>query len=818
LKLLAYDFEVFRHLWLVVIIDIETKEKFEIINNVDQLKRFYEEHKDDIWIGYNSRNYDQYILKGILCDMNPYIINTEIIVNDRKGVHVVKKGNNFTLNNFDISTGFHSLKQLEGFMGSKIKESSIPFDIDRKLSDIEIKEVLDYCIHDVEETIKVFNYRKEEYDSQLALIKAFDLPMDYFTKTKAQLSALILGTNKTDREDEFNLLFPDTFVISEKYKHIFDWYNNPENMSYKKSLITTVAGVEHIFAWGGIHGALPNYSDEGLILCCDVASLYPSLMIEYGYISRNVTNPYKYKEIRDTRLKLKAEKNPMQLPYKIVLNSTYGAMKDEYNNLFDPLMANNVCIAGQLLLLDLIEKIEPYCKLLQSNTDGLFLKVEKIEDIEIIKNVAKEWETRTRLDLEWELCSKIYQKDVNNYIIIDDKGKYKSKGAYVKKLSEIDYDLPILNSALINYFTHNTPIETTINDCKDLRKFQKIIKVSKLYSHAIHDDKILSERVIRVFASKNETASGIFKIKKVSNEDNILMDKIEKVANTPEHCFIDNGNVKNKSLPEELDKQYYIDLANKRLKDFLDTTKVKKHKIQSDIKFVNNDIRDEVLNLLSEYQNTDINIIDLLHIVTTKCAVDSRQLKILIMLNYFEKYGKNKYLLTVVDLFFSLTSRKQIKISDVEKLNMNEDLLKKYSNKITKLLYKEIDMIGYSKEIILNIPDKPFSIKDQVKFEMEYLGNTTYTNDKASKRFYIIIDYKTYADPYKPYVVLHNIKTGEQMKSKIKDANIFFDNPFKIFNILKVLEFKKQKKKKNVDGVWVTTDIDEYLLYNYEVY
>ena len=79
-------------------------------------------------------------------------------------------------------------------------------------------------------------------------------------------------------------------------------------MNYKKSLITDVAGVEHVFAWGGIHGALPNYSDEGLILCCDVASLYPSLMIEYGYISRNVTNPYKYKEIRDTRLKLKEEK------------------------------------------------------------------------------------------------------------------------------------------------------------------------------------------------------------------------------------------------------------------------------------------------------------------------------------------------------------------------------------------------------------------------------------------------------------------------------------------------------------------------------
>lgn len=134
-------------------------------------------------------------------------------------------------------------------------------------------------------------------------------------------------------------------------------------------------------------------------------------------------------------------------------------MKDQYNPLYDPLMANNVCLAGQLLLLDLIEKIEPYCKLIQSNTDGLFMKVEKESDIDLIKEVAKEWETRTRLDLEWDVYEKIYQKDVNNYIIIDKDQKYKSKGAYVKKLNNLDYDLPIVNKALIEYFTKGIPVE-----------------------------------------------------------------------------------------------------------------------------------------------------------------------------------------------------------------------------------------------------------------------------------------------------------------------------------------------------------------------
>ncbi|MEC0685772.1 DNA polymerase domain-containing protein, partial [Bacillus haynesii] len=309
------------------------------------------------------------------------------------------------------------------------------FDIDRPLTPDEIKEVIDYCIHDVKQTIEVFDNKKEEFESQLALIEAFNLKMSMFTKTKAQLSAFILGAEKHEnRGDEFALRFPDTLKV-EKYKHIVDWYKEPENLDYKKKLKVDVAGVPHIFAWGGLHGAISKHKDEGIILCCDVASLYPSIMIEYGYISRNVRDPLKYTEIRDTRLELKRKKDPKQAPYKIVLNSTYGAMKDQYNPLYDPLMANNVCLAGQLLLLDLIEKIEPYCKLIQSNTDGLFMKVEKEADINIIKEVAKEWENRTRLTLEWDVYEKIYQKDVNNYIIIDGNQNYKSKGAYVKKLN-----------------------------------------------------------------------------------------------------------------------------------------------------------------------------------------------------------------------------------------------------------------------------------------------------------------------------------------------------------------------------------------------
>ncbi|MEK5156550.1 hypothetical protein MHH91_10930 [Bacillus sp. FSL K6-2819] len=570
MRKIFYDFEVFKHNWMVVLIDYDTKKGKVIVDDVDELKRFYKLFKDDIWIGYNSRMYDQYILKGILLGMNPYYISSRIINDNVKGFNVVREGYKIPLNNFDITTGFHSLKQLEGFMGSRIKESSVPFDIARVLTEKEIKEVVEYCIHDVKQTIEVFDNKKEEFESQLALIEAFDLEMSMFTKTKAQLSAFILGAEKEgNRGDEFELRFPNTLKI-EKYKHIVDWYRNPENLDYKKKLKVDVAGVPHIFAWGGLHGALPKYKDEGIILCCDVASLYPSIMIEYDYISRNVKNPLKYTEIRDTRLELKRKKDPKQAPYKIVLNSTYGAMKDQYNPLYDPLMANNVCLAGQLLLLDLIEKIEPYCKLIQSNTDGLFMKVEKESDIDLIKEVAKEWETRTRLDLEWDVYEKIYQKDVNNYIIIDKDHKYKSKGAYVKKLNNLDYDLPIVNKAMIEYFTKDIPVEKTINECDQLREFQKISKVSNKYMYALYGEERLPEKVLRVFASNDEDAKGVFKVK--------TEERIEKIGNTPPRCFINNDNVIDLKVPAYLDKEYYIEIAKKRINDYLGISNRKKTK------------------------------------------------------------------------------------------------------------------------------------------------------------------------------------------------------------------------------------------------
>ena len=329
------------------------------------------------------------------------------------------------------------------------------------------------------------------------------------------------------------------------------------NMDYDKQQQVYVDDVPHVLSWGGLHGAINNYIDEGLFLSLDVASFYPAIMIEYDFLSRNVSEKNKYREIRDERIRLKNLKDAMQQPYKIVLNSTYGASKDKYNALYDPLMANNVCVAGQLLLLDLIECLEGHWKLCQSNTDGLIGKVDSMEQIEYIKKICNEWEQRTRMVLEYDVYSKLIQKDVNNYIIVNDAGKYKSKGAYVKKLSPIDYDLAIVNKAIVDYFIHSKPVADTITQCSRLIEFQKVVKISHKFDGAVFGNEPLG-RCFRVFASLESTSC----IRKLKG------DSKHKIANVPENCFINNGNIVNARVPRRLDKQWYINLANERIKDF----------------------------------------------------------------------------------------------------------------------------------------------------------------------------------------------------------------------------------------------------------
>lgn len=567
--MIGYDFEVFRYDWLVVAIDPKEPLPYVIINDVDALKKLYEQYKNDIWVGYNSRHYDQYILKGLLCGFDAWEINDYIINQGNAGWSFSSLMRKIFLINYDVAPLNNSLKQLEGFQGHNIHESSVDFRINRKLTQAEITETVEYCTNDVEEALNVLAANINDFNALLWLVKEFKFPLSYMSKTKAQISAEILECEKVERDDEWELYTLDCVRLS-KYKKAAAWFMDEKNHDYKNSFSMEVAGVKHVFAWGGVHGAREKYhykcDKDHLMLHVDVESFYPRLMIWHDLLTRNAKKPERFKDIFNRRMQLKHEgKKKEQAPLKIVINGTYGIEKDPTNKAYDPRNANLICVNGQLLLLDLIEKLEAVSsfELIQSNTDGLIIKIHR-RDFERVDDICYEWEVRTDMKLGFDYVREIWQKDVNNYVFVDFDGTPERKGAYVKELSPMDNDLPIINKALVDYMLKGVPVEKTINTCDDLIEFQKICKLTSKFSCVTHKGKDYTNKCYRIFASKDENDDVVYKVKKHSDG----REQLFKFANTSDRSFIENGDITGVKVPAKLDKQWYIDLAMERLKQY----------------------------------------------------------------------------------------------------------------------------------------------------------------------------------------------------------------------------------------------------------
>lgn len=593
--MIFYDFEVFRHNWLVVLIDPEKPEPYVVIDDPDQLKRIYENYKNDIWVGFNSRHYDQYILKAILCGFDAWDINKHIFVDGQPGWTFSSLLRKIFLINYDVMPLNKSLKQLEGFQGHNIHESSVDFKIDRPLTQAEITETVEYCLNDVQETMNVFAENINDFNALLWLVKEFNFPLSYMSKTKAQISAEILECVRVEREDEWDLSVLKCIKLKDKKRcltvkkkkkkgepesrkdervgKVFckpdEWFLNPKYQDYRLYFETDVAGIPHVLAWGGIHGGRKKYhykcDKDHLMLHIDVESFYPRLMIWHSLLTRNAKRPERFRDIFNQRMKLKHEgKKKEQAPLKIVINGTFGICKDSTNKAYDPRNANLICINGQLMLLDLIEKLEvvPSFELIQSNTDGLIIKIHK-KDFELVDDICYEWECRCDMVLGFDYVKEIWQKDVNNYIFVDSEGKAERKGAYVKELSSMDNDLPIINKAMVDYMLKGIPVETTINECDELVMFQKICKLTNNFDYVEYNGERFYNKCYRIFASKDTSDEAVKKVKRIEGKF-----RFDKFANTSEHSFIENEDITEIKVPKKLNKEWYIDLAEERLKQY----------------------------------------------------------------------------------------------------------------------------------------------------------------------------------------------------------------------------------------------------------
>lgn len=590
-NLWIYDCEVFAHDWIVVVHSLESGEKKVFHNDNYDLVSWIDETKPVLG-GYNTKHYDQWILKAIYHGAEPETVKE---LNDF--IFAGNDGWNFDFLsykqapaiNFDLMDDIPvplRLKEIEGNLGMDVEESSVSFTLDRPLTEEELVEVIKYCSHDVDATVQLFHERKDYLDSKIAVGSMCGLSApESLRLTNAKLTAEFLGAHPPQKSwaDRDIYEFPENLIIT-KYPAVIEFFSDIDP-ARKRELAIDIAGVPHKLAWGGLHGAKECFSvrrtDMRKVASIDVTSYYPSLMIVNEYMSRNVPDPDEFKRVYERRIAAKkAGDKATADALKLVLNTTFGAMNNQYNKLYDPRMALAVCVSGQLYLIDLIEKLEevPSFELIQSNTDGLIVAYD-VDQEDAIQEVVGEWERRTGFKMESDEIEAIFQKDVNNYVLRQAAGKIKVKGGYVSNYEGGDFkqkSLVIVSEAIVAHLLDGKAPADVINTCEDMWKFQIVCKAGSTYDKVIWQSpggEIEVQNTNRVFASINKEAGTLYKIKLPKTEGD--KERRDKIANLPDHCFIANRPGYKLAM---VDKQFYIDLAQKRINDYLGIKPEKKTK------------------------------------------------------------------------------------------------------------------------------------------------------------------------------------------------------------------------------------------------
>lgn len=598
MRIITYDCEVFAYDWLVVLKDKETGLYTCIWNDNEALRMALSD--DCIYVGFNSKHYDQFIVKGIAADFSPQEIkqvNDYFIIGGGQGWECpLLKDFYFAFSNVDIKDDMQmglSLKAIEGHLGLSVKESSVPFDIDRPLTEEERRETEFYCKHDVDTAEKLIDIRKDYLKNKVHIGRLAGLDdVRAMGMTNAKLTAAMLKASKKPHDDERKYVYPEKLKREYIPPEVFAFFDKMYDPSisdkelFGGKLEFQIGECPGVVGYGGIHAAIPNYFFEEtgtrVIRNKDVASYYPHLMTLCGYTSRNIPSAAVFENVLETRMKAKASGDKATAnALKLVVNTTYGALLNKYNDLFDPLMGRSVCVTGQLFLLELAEHLYadiPGLKIVQLNTDGIMVECDRA-DLDRLNEICDEWQSRTGFELEEDSVVKIAQKDVNNYVEVQPNGKSKAKGGYlVKGIStvgafNINNSCCIVATALKEYFVNGVPVEDTINGCDDIFQFQIVAKAGAKYREAYHIVDGVKEpvqKVNRVYATADERYGKLFKVKA---ED----DSTAKIEMLPEHCIIDNDNHLSIS---DVDKSFYIEMAKKRVNDFMGIKPERKRRIK----------------------------------------------------------------------------------------------------------------------------------------------------------------------------------------------------------------------------------------------
>lgn len=563
----VYDIEVFQNIFHCSVKNTETNNiyKFEISERKNQLRELVKFFKqvdkyitwgdyyttninipaNVIFCGYNNLHYDNPIINYIIeyeDKLMQYNIPTicSSIFNLSKTITTSSEDNidawkhwkyQIWFDTFDILTMLYSNKLRVGLKEIQVtmqypNVQEFVCDWTKPLPLEDFDSMIDYNINDIESTSELLNRCKKDVDLRIAIEDEYgvrvlskdgvNIGMKILTQKYLEKTGLTWQDIKDLRSPMSVIPLKDVILPFIKYdspilQRVLDDMKNqivsPGRKGYENKFVFN--NLRYSVGVGGIHSVnspeiiIPR--DDEMLIDIDVASLYPSMLIEYEFYPKHLGKEFLevYKQIKDERIEAKHNGDKVKNEtLKLALNGLSGNLQNEHNFCYSPFAVMQIRINGQLLLLMLAEKLTQIgCRIVQANTDGLFVLLKK-DAYSKVNSICREWEQLTKLTLEEDRFKAMYQYAINDYFAITEDNKVKEKGMFITAVKLGKGLTPkIIPKAVISFFKDGIPVEDTIKNCTDIRDFLMSEKTGKQWHVEYMNEE--QQRTNRFYASTN---------------------------------------------------------------------------------------------------------------------------------------------------------------------------------------------------------------------------------------------------------------------------------------------------------------------------
>lgn len=226
------------------------------------------------------------------------------------------------------------------------------------------------------------------------------------------------------------------------------------------------------------------------------------------------------------------------------------------------------------------------------------------------------------------------------------------------------------------------------------------------------------------------------------------------------------------------------------------------------IKFMNTQIADELYQLRNNQYEDFISVLAAL----SKTSINSRQLDILIRLNFFEEFGEINELLLYNELFCKLYGKKQFRKDKLDKMGLQESDVRQFAKRESAKMFSDVNTYNLLKYIIRITPKPKTTIVDIIKNQNQLLGYID-VNDKRYSGMGYVMDVNT---KYAPKLKVYALANGNTLECKV-DKKTFNCNKLKRGDIIRIEGVThKPQMRKGEDGFEAIPDTKVLWLTKYK--